>query len=185
MRWFKSKKNKFAKVGNDVFISPLASITRPWLITFHDHVAIDQFVTITTQAEFGDYVHIAPNCSIVGGQHSKVIFEDHSGMAAGARVIAGGADFSAGGLTNPQVPVEYRTEKFTTVVFEKFAILGTNSIVMPGVTLAEGCVIGANSLVTKSTEPWTIYAGNPAKPLKQREKGNILKYYNTLKNQQI
>ena len=174
---------KFASMGIDVFISPHAVITRPWIVSFCDHVAIDQFVTITTQAEFGDYVHIAPNCSIVGGQHSKVVFMDHSGMAAGARVIAGGADFSAGGLTNPQVPIQYRTEKFTTVVFEKFAILGTNSVVMPGVTLGEGSVVGANSTVTKDTEPWTIYVGNPAKPLKQRDKGNIFQYYTELKNQ--
>ena len=178
-------KDNFASMGDDIFVSPLAVITRPWLVALHDHVAIDQFVTITTQAEFGDYVHIAPNCSIVGGQYSRVVFMDHSGMAAGARVIAGGADFSAGGLTNPQVPVSYRTEKFSTVTFEKFAILGTNSVVMPGVTLAEGSVIGANSLVTKNTEPWTIYAGSPAKPIKKREQGNMLEYYKILKNQSI
>lgn len=174
----------FASVGIDVFVSPHAVITRPWLVTLHNHVAIDQFVTITTQADIGDYVHIAPNCSVIGGQHSKIIFMDHSGMAAGARVIAGGADFNAGGLATPQVPVDYRTEKLTTVTFEKFTILGTNSVVMPGVTLGEGSVIGANSVVTKDTEPWTIYAGSPAKPLKPREKGNILEYYEILKNQE-
>jgi acetyltransferase-like isoleucine patch superfamily enzyme len=47
---------------------------------------------------------------------------------------------------------------------------------MPGVTLAEGCVIGANSLVTKDTEPWTIYMGSPAMPIKKRPKDKMLLY---------
>ena len=157
----------FKKIGEDVRISNLCVITRPYLISIGNHVAIDQFVTITTSAEIGDYVHIAPNCSIIGGAESKVIMKDHSGMAAGARVIAGGANFNSGTLTNPQVPKEYREEIIEDVIFEEFSILGTNSVVLPGVILSEGSVVGANSLVTKTTEPWTIYVGNPAKPIKK------------------
>jgi galactoside O-acetyltransferase len=175
----------FKKQGEDVRVSNLAVITRPHLVSLGDHVAIDQFVTITTNAEIGDYVHIAPNCTIIGGEESKVIMKDHSGMAAGARVIAGGADFNSGTLTNPQVPKEFRQEIIQDVIFEEFAILGTNSIVLPGITLSEGCVIGANSLVTKTTEPWTIYVGNPAKPIKKRNQGEIKKYSNQLKNKKI
>ena len=47
---------------------------------------------------------------------------------------------------------------------------------MPGVTLAEGSVIGSNSLLTTDTEPWTVYAGSPARPIKQRTKGKIYEY---------
>jgi acetyltransferase-like isoleucine patch superfamily enzyme len=173
---------KFKKIGEDVIVSNLCVISRPNLVSLGNHVAIDQFVTITTNAEIGDYVHIAPNCSIIGGASSKVIMKNHSGMAAGARVIAGGADFNSGTLTNPQVPKEYRSEIIGDVIFEEFSILGTNSVVLPGVTLSEGCVIGANSLVTKTTEPWTIYVGNPAKPIKKRDIGEIKNYYNKLKN---
>jgi acetyltransferase-like isoleucine patch superfamily enzyme len=175
----------FISVGKDFYLSDLTVIKRPELIKIGNHVAIDQFVTITTQAEIGDYVHIAPNCSIIGGVNSKVIFEDHSGMAAGARVIAGGADFNSGFLTNPQVPSEFTCATNSVVKFEKFSILSTNSVVMSGVTLAEGCVIGANSVVLKDTEPWTIYVGSPAKPIKKREKGNIYEYYKKLKDNDV
>ena len=51
---------------------------------------------------------------------------------------------------------------------------------MPGVTIGEGSIIGANSLVLSDTEPWTIYVGNPARPIKIRNKGNILEYYKNL-----
>jgi acetyltransferase-like isoleucine patch superfamily enzyme len=56
---------------------------------------------------------------------------------------------------------------------------------LPGVTLSEGCVIGANSVVTKTTEPWTIYVGNPAKPTKKRNQGEIKNYSDKLKNKKI
>jgi galactoside O-acetyltransferase len=45
---------------------------------------------------------------------------------------------------------------------------------MPGVTLKEGSVVGSNSVVTKDTEPWTIYLGSPAKPIKLRDKSKII-----------
>jgi acetyltransferase-like isoleucine patch superfamily enzyme len=42
--------------------------------------------------------------------------------------------------------------------------------VFPGVDIAEGCSIGAMALVNKSTQPWGIYVGNPAKRIKERKK---------------
>jgi acetyltransferase-like isoleucine patch superfamily enzyme len=171
----------FESVGIDFYLSEFVIIKSPELIKIGNHVAIDQFVTITTQADIGDYVHIAPNCTIIGGKNSKVILDDHSGLAAGARIIAGGADFNSGYLTNPQVPKEFTKPVNSVVKFEKFSILSTNSVVMPGVTLGEGCVVGANSLVLEDTEPWTIYVGSPAKPIKIRNKGEIINFYKKLK----
>ena len=43
------------------------------------------------------------------------------------------------------------------------------SIVLPGVTIGEGAVVGAGSVVTKDVEPWTVVGGNPAKFIKKRE----------------
>jgi acetyltransferase-like isoleucine patch superfamily enzyme len=44
--------------------------------------------------------------------------------------------------------------------------IGFNSIVMKGVNVGEGAVIGAGSVVTRSVEPYTLVAGNPAKPIR-------------------
>ena len=46
---------------------------------------------------------------------------------------------------------------------------------MPGITLAEGSVVGANSVLTRDTEPWGIYAGSPAKRIRDRDYELILK----------
>ena len=43
------------------------------------------------------------------------------------------------------------------------------AIILPGVTLGEGCVVAAGAVVTKNIAPWTIVGGNPATALGKRE----------------
>lgn len=54
------------------------------------------------------------------------------------------------------------------VVIEDDCWLGVNVVVMPGVIIGKGAVVGANSVVTKDVEPYTVVAGAPAKFLKKR-----------------
>jgi acetyltransferase-like isoleucine patch superfamily enzyme len=71
---------------------------------------------------------------------------------------------------------DYNDENFSLkgdgIIIEDNCWIGIRSTILPGVTLGEGCVIGANSVVTKSTEPWKVYAGNPAREIGIREKKN-------------
>ena len=53
-------------------------------------------------------------------------------------------------------------------------IVGANSVILPGVTLGEGAIVCANTLVTKDCDPWTVYVGTPARPIKPRPKEKIL-----------
>lgn len=165
------------KCGTDVFISARAEIRRPQLVSVGSHVAIDSGVYITTQAEIGDYTHLSPYITVIGGANSKLIVEDFVTIAAGSRLIAGSDKFLGDGFTSVTVPEEYRdTVEFSTIRLQRFSGIGTNAVIMPGVTIAEGTVIGACSLVTKDTEPWTIYTGIPARPVKLRNKENMLAY---------
>lgn len=43
------------------------------------------------------------------------------------------------------------------------------SIILPGVTVGDGAVVAAGSVVTKDVEPWTVVGGNPVKVIKKRE----------------
>ncbi len=168
-------------IGKDVFISSKVEIRRPHLVSVGNHVAIDSGVYITTQAEIGDYVHLSPYITVIGGLKSKVIVQNFVTVAAGSRIIAGSDKFMGAGFTSVTVPDQYRDEvEFSTITFKQFSGIGTNVVIMPGVTVAEGSVIGACSLVTKNTEPWTIYMGIPAKPVKIRPKDKMLAYAKAL-----
>ncbi|HMA14634.1 MAG: CatB-related O-acetyltransferase [Bacteroidota bacterium] len=46
--------------------------------------------------------------------------------------------------------------------------LGMEAMVMPGVTLGDGAIVAARAVVTKDVAPYTVVAGNPARPVKQR-----------------
>jgi acetyltransferase-like isoleucine patch superfamily enzyme len=163
--------------GNDVFISVKAEIRRPQLVSVGNHVAIDSGVYITTEAIIGDYTHLSPYITIIGGAKSKIIIEDFVTIAAGSRIIAGSDQFLGNGFTSVTVPEKYRDDvKFSTIHIKKFAGIGTNVVIMPGVTIGEGSVIGACTLVTKDTEPWTIYTGVPARPVKLRSKEKMIAY---------
>tara|TARA_B100000035_G_scaffold51655_1_gene40259 strand:- start:4855 stop:5388 length:534 start_codon:yes stop_codon:yes gene_type:complete len=166
-------KNNLKKKGEDIFIHNLSLVKYPEEIILGNHFALDQFSTIGTSGEFGDYVHIAPNCSIIGGKKSKITMGHFSGLSAGSRIIAGGDDFN-NGLIGPTIPIKFRNVNFSHVIIEPFAIIGTNSIVMPNVKIAFGSVVGANSLVTKDTKEWGIYLGTPAKRIKTRKSDEIL-----------
>lgn len=61
-------------------------------------------------------------------------------------------------------------DKGGEVVIGDRAWIGYRAIVLPGVTIGEGAVVGAGSVVTKNIEPFTIVAGNPAKVIGERRK---------------
>ena len=175
--------NKFKKIGKDVFIHSDAIIKKPENCIIGSHVAIDNGVTIATVLEMGDYIHIAPFVVSIGGINSKLILKDFTFVAAGTKIVCGSEDYTGVGLVGPTIPLKYRKITFGLVTFEKYSGCGVNCSIMPNVTLAEGSILGANSLLTKDTEPWTIYVGSPAKPINKRDKDIILKYSKEIKSE--
>lgn len=170
-------KAKLKSVGNDVFISRDVEIRRPHLVSLGSHIAIDTGFYITTQAELSDYIHIGPYVNIIGGEGALLKMGNFTNIALGSKIICGSDTFSGEGLiTAPGIPVEYTEVKREPVIIEQFANIGANVVIMPGVTVKEGSVVGACSFVTKDTEPWTIYAGILAKPIKKRSKEKMLEY---------
>jgi maltose O-acetyltransferase len=56
-----------------------------------------------------------------------------------------------------------------SIVIEDGVWIGAGVVVVPGVTIREGSVVGANSVLTKDTEPWSVYTGVPAKLVRYRK----------------
>jgi acetyltransferase-like isoleucine patch superfamily enzyme len=159
----------FKYIGKNVKISDKVSIYNYDQIEIGDHSRIDDFCVISGKIKIGKNVHIAPFCLVAGGEKG-IIFEDFSGLAYQVQVFTQSDDYSGKTMTNPTVPTQYKNESKKEVIIGKHTIIGAGSIIMPGVTLAEGTSVGAMSLVRKSTEEWSIYVGNPAKKLTTRKK---------------
>lgn len=169
-------KTLLKSVGEDVFISGAVEIRRPHLVSIGNHVAIDSGVYITTAAEIGDYVHLAPYSTFIGGKIGFFKVGNFSGIAAGCRIICASDDYMGSGLVGPTIPKQYQAITAAPVILEDFVTLGINVIVMPGITLGEGSVVGAGAIVTKNTKPWTFYIGTPARGIRKRPNEKILTY---------
>lgn len=159
----------FKSLGQNVLISDKASIYNADQIEIGNNSRIDDFCVVSGKVSIGMNVHFAAFCLVAGGKKG-IIFEDFSGLAYQVQVFTQSDDYSGKTLTNPTIPLEYKLEQKRAVHIKKHVIIGAGSIILPGVTLEEGCSVGAMSLVRKSTEPWGIYVGNPAKRLKDRKK---------------
>lgn len=171
-------KKTLKKCGDDVWISSFAEIRRPQLVSLGNHIAIDFGFYMTTQAHLGDHIHISSHVAVIGGERGLLVMENFTNISTGGRIICGSDEFLGEGLVSaPAIPNEYRDKLIIKpVIFKSFANIGANVTILPGVTLGEGSVVGACSLVTKDTEPWTIYYGSPARPIKMRNKKKIIEY---------
>jgi len=76
-------------------------------------------------------------------------------------------------MTNPTVPSDYTNVYSASITIGRHVIIGSGSIVLPGIDIADGVAIGALSLVNHHCEPFKIYVGVPAKYLKDRSR-NLL-----------
>lgn len=173
----------FKKLGKNVKISDKASIYNCEQIEIGDNSRIDDFCVISGKVSIGINCHITPQCLLAGGING-LILEDFTTCAYGVKIFTQSDDYSGYTMTNSTIPKQFKNEFISYVVVKKYSIIGANSVIMPGVVLAEGTSVGANSLVLKSTEPWSIYVGSPAKKIKDKSRNllNIKKEYDKFNN---
>lgn len=165
------------KIGEDVFIDDGVKIKRPHLVKIGNHVAIDFPFVSTCAMEIGDYVHIAPYVSCIGGANGLFVCKGFNNIMAGARIITVSDRFDDSGLFGAMIPKEFHGRLIEApVVLEPFSNLGTNSVALPGSHLAEGVLVSVGSVIMGETEPWTVYKGNPARPTKKIDGSKIIEY---------
>jgi len=163
----------FKHLGQNVKISDRAAIYNPESISIGDNSRIDDFCIVSGVIVIGNFCHITPGCLVAGGVPG-VVMDDFCTLAYGVKVFSQSDDYSGESMVNSLVPKEFKNEVFKQVRLSRQTIIGAGSIILPGADVAEGCSVGAMSLVAKPTEPWGIYFGIPAKRRGERSK-NILK----------
>lgn len=152
------------------------------LIDFGENIIIDDFTLIyaTAPMKIENNVHIGCFASITGG--AELLIGEFTAISQGCRILTGTDDFVDWGFGNSTIDEKYRNVKREPISIGKFCIIGANSVVLPGVTIGEGAMVGAGSVVTKDLEPWGVYIGN--KKLKNRNKKGVLENYKNFTKEQ-
>ncbi len=85
------------KSGTDVFISSHVEIRYPQLVNVGNHVAIDTGFYCTVQAGIGDYTHIGPYVTVIGGTEAKLLMKGFNTIGAGSRILCASDEFLGAG----------------------------------------------------------------------------------------
>ena len=172
---------KLKHLGKNVIIGKTVRIRYPELVTIGDNCIIDDFTYISTALELKGHIHISAGCKLIGGRESTVSIGEYSTLSPGVVLVAGSDDY-VGGIATPLVPMEVKGDvELGAIHLKKHCLIGSNSVVLPNVTFGEGAAVGALSLVKADLKPWVLYAGIPAKKIKDRNKEQILKFESVLK----
>lgn len=177
-------------IGKDVLIDSDTIFKQRHIensIIIGNHVAIDKGFYCTTSLIVGDYVHISPYVTCIGGKDASLILKGFNNVMCGARLICGSDRFDDSGLFGAMIPKNLKGKQIIKpIIVEEFANIGTNAIVMPGSVLRRGVLLTAGSLLLGQTEEWGVYKGNPAilvkknNPLKILENAKKLGYTHEL-----
>lgn len=163
----------FRRIGENVQISRLAQFYSPEQIEIGNNVRIDDFCILSGEINLGNYIHIAAYCGLFG--RGGIEMKDFSTISSRVSIYSNSDDYSGETMTNPTVPDKFKEVIYAKVTINKHCIIGSGTVILPGVELGEGSAVGAMSLCNRDIEEWAIYAGIPAKYIKGRKKGLLIK----------
>lgn len=163
----------FRKIGENVLVSRLARFYGIEDIEIGHNVRIDDFCILSGQITLGNYIHISAYSALYG--KFGIEMEDYTGLSPRCTLFSASDDFSGNYLIGPMSDKKFTNVTGGKIMIKKYCQLGCSTVVLPSVTINEGVAVGAVSLVINDLEPWKIYAGIPAKYLKNRSK-NLLRF---------
>jgi galactoside O-acetyltransferase len=163
----------FKTYGINLFISKDARFYNPSKIILGNNIRIDDFCLISAGKDnditIDDYVHIAANCLIYGA--GELHIKSFTAISSGCKIYTLTDDFTGDFYpTLPMLSNDTKNILYKKTIIDKYVIIGTNSVVLPGCNINEGVAIGACSLVNKVCKEWSIYIGSPIRFLKNRSK---------------
>lgn len=159
----------FKYVGENVLISKNAQFYGVENISLGDHVRIDDFCLMSGMIEFQGYNHIAAYTAFFAGD-AGITIKKFAGISSRVSIYAISDDFSGAYLTGPMVPSKYTNYRKEKVILGEHVVIGASAVILPGVNIGKGVAIGSCSMVVQDCQEWGIYAGCPAKKIKDRKK---------------
>ena len=164
----------FKAYGKNLKISRHACFYGASEMVIGNHVRIDDFCILSGRIELCNFIHIAAYSAIYGGEKG-VYIDDFANISSRVSIYAVNDDYSGESMTNPMIPDQYKFVRSERVSIGKHVIIGSTSVILPGVVLAEGSAFGSFSLINKDSDAWSVNAGIPFKKMKDRSKGLLEK----------
>ncbi|PSO82839.1 MAG: colanic acid biosynthesis acetyltransferase WcaF [Cyanobacteria bacterium QS_4_48_99] len=128
-----------AKIGDNVRIKPGVMVKFPWRLTVGDYVWIGEKAWLDNLA--------------------SITLESHVCLSQDVYLCTGNHNWSSPNFGLITAPIEIQQGSW----------IAARAVIGPGVTVAQGAVLGLGSVTGRSLQPMTIYVGNPAQFLKPRE----------------
>ena len=160
------------KVGKNCIFDVGLRIISGRNISVGEYTWIDAYTSLGAlfgAISIGKRVHIAPH-SIINAGIDGVEIQDYVAIGAGSQIY-GHSEMPKEGkrMSGPMIPWRYKAYTSGKVTLKKDCFLGPRSIILPGVTVGEGAVVGAGSVINCDVAPWTIVFGTPARVIGKRE----------------
>ncbi|MCM3597517.1 acyltransferase [Metabacillus idriensis] len=134
-----------------------AVINKGGRINFECKVAYPENVIIGKGTYInGGHIFASPNANITIGENCLISYNVH--MRTDTHIYI-----------EKDTPINIQGHIEKDIVVEDDVWIGYGAQIMQGITLKKGSVIGAGAIVTKDTQPYGIYAGVPARKIKERE----------------
>lgn len=162
----------FASIGRDVRVSDRASFYGVSRIHLGDHVRIDDFCVLSAGEggiSIGHHVHIAVYACLIGA--GRITLSDFANISSRVSIYSSSDDYSGATMTNPTVPEEFKNVDHAAVYIGRHVVIGSGSVVLPGTILEDGVAVGALSMMRGHCPAFGIYAGVPARRVRERSRG--------------
>lgn len=167
----KIKEMGFLHVGDNVSLSDKASFYNCKKISIGNNTRIDDFCVLSAGAggiSIGNNIHIAVFTSLIGA--GKITLCDFANISSNVSIYSSNDDYSGETLTGATIPEQFKNVHHEDVFIGRHVIIGTKSVILPGVTIEDGVAIGCLSLVKESCKIFKMYAGIPVKCIGDRKK---------------
>ena len=161
----------FASIGRDVSVSDRASFYGASRIHLGDNVRIDDFCVLSAGEggiHLGSHIHVAVHACMIGA--GRITLGDFANVSSRVAIYSSSDDYSGATMTNPTVPDEYKDVDHADVHIGRHVVIGSGSVVLPGAVLEDGVAVGALSLMRGHCPAFGIYAGVPARRLRERSR---------------
>lgn len=138
-----------------------------------EYARLDHGCILMGDVTIGKRVHFAPYCVLYG--KAGITIGNYSGFGAFTAMHSESDDYAGGSMFGPCVPAEYqRTKVRAPIQIGSHVLGGTRVTILPGVVVGDGVSLGAHSLIKYNCQPWTIYAGTPARRLDMKKRSDYL-----------